>query len=256
MILWWNDAQVQIGEVLVDVAERRVVGRVSGAPSPDGRRTVWVDAGQVHLLPFPTGPATSIDLPAVDGEVRWIARFAGPDRVYAHATSWEVDRCFVLDVATAAWAEPAGCLDHDFVEITDVQPGPRGLWVVSSYGEGTPEVSAMTWDGGAPVVIGHPWDDLYPYGEVGLYPQPDGFVIVTDCDLTLPRPCMGHLEAEGGPTWAWRWDGVAAPTRLREVAGGAAPSPSGHAWAWACGRSLCVSDGGGRARRFPTRARR
>jgi hypothetical protein len=216
-------------------------GRVVAAdidPARDARFTLYGQAG----------PGEWVSLPGTTGPANW--SFAWVDNsIYVHRVNEETGEATCYQIRGAQITSPE-CLVGGMITLSGLRAAPGGKIIVSSYGEGHPAVDLVTWTGGASEPVPMPWQDLYPFGPVQMFPRADGsFDIHTPCVLGPPRPCEGP---EGGdtsdlPMRHYRWTPGQEPLLLTTGSKALRPQdPTSDRSAWVKGGKLCLGGSQGR----------
>jgi hypothetical protein len=120
------------------------------------------------------------------------------------------------------WIRPGGrCPEPGMLSIHGFESSKEGLLVISSTGEGHPDVTIARFDSKEGYrKWGAPEFDLYPFGPLGVrFPGGSDLWFLTPCRLgERPRPCIAvdHLDSydAGYPCRLYRWSAAGRSLRL------------------------------------------
>lgn len=252
MLLWLLDGSaLLVGSALFDPS----TGAWTALELPAGAAVAAGSAGRFAVLERAEGAAPRLSVwqgaapgPAVtlaEVPADWtLAHALEGDRVYLHASDPQSGEARCWWVEGEAVSAPGSCLEGGFAALDAITPAGGGAWVVSSHGEGHPDVSLVRWAGEGSEAAALPWQDLYPFGPLSMLPRVDGsFDLLTPCALGPPRPCLQEdgTGAEALPARWYRWTPGEAPRLLGQGrAAEGAPDPASERVATLRGRRLCL----------------
>ncbi len=269
MLIWLLDGSALLdGDRLIDPTTGTVERLPMSSPLAlaPGRAGVvaWVEPGPVGLRVNVRRPGKvfeSVDLRtnedlggALSEGVRPTLAWVG-ERLYLHLADFQSGEVRCRWIEGKVVTTPAACVEGGFVSLDGMVEASDGRVVLDSHGEGHPGVDLVRWSGTESIAVPLPFQDLYPFGYLGLFPKHAGdFVILTTCPLGPPRPCLREdgLGFEDGPLTWYRWEVGKTPELLRkDVPMAAVPDPANERLAYLAADQLCFLGRRGKARCQP-----
>ena len=151
--------------------------------------------------------------------------------------------CGVFDSRTHSWQPSRECPEGDYLELTQVDPGPEGGWAITSYAEGAQSLRLSgPSPGGTPPAPESVSFDLYPVNLARAGFSRDGtrLELATPCPLEREHPCRDVEENAPWRLYSW----LPRERRLVLTREGlppwSTPSPSGESTAWPLPGRVCL----------------
>ncbi|WNG18333.1 hypothetical protein [Cystobacter fuscus] len=227
--------------------------------SRGGARIVVWDSRQFSFGPVDSAPRGPFSLPPLPQDAPRQARLLFWDDqeqlwLYQHRLEAEASpTCDVFDSATGAWRPAGGCPEGDFVELTQVDPGPDQWMTLFSEAEGMRSVR-LTHSGAA--VLGF---EFSPPGDVQTQFSRDGtrLELTTPCALEQEeRPCRDVEDETPWRRYSWRLQERRLVLEQEGLPPHVTPSPEGGRLAWPEPGRVCIGEaariGAARCHALPT----